>query len=56
MELFPHDYTLSTGEAGTEAFELPVFSPIRTITVGSGFAPDLLDPVIKQALAGFSAS
>jgi hypothetical protein len=29
-------------------------SPIRTLTVGSGFAPDLLDPAgLQQALAGF---
>lgn len=31
-----------------------LFSPIRTVTVGSGFSPDLLT-LPKQALAGFSA-
>jgi len=30
-----------------------VFSPIRTVTVGSGLSPDLLDPADnQQALAG----
>jgi hypothetical protein len=29
------------------------FSPFRTLTVGSGISPDLLDPAaIQQALAG----
>jgi len=31
-----------------------LFSPIRTVTVGSGFSPDLLT-LPKQALAGSSA-
>ncbi len=31
------------------------FSPIRTVTVGSGLSPDLLDPAgVQQALAGWS--
>ena len=37
------------------AFPFPSFSPIRTITVGSGITPDLLTlPVSGEALAGFA--
>jgi len=33
-----------------------LFSPIRTVTVGSGLSPDLLDPAKqRQALAGSSS-
>ncbi len=48
------EHMLSASTLPKEARKNILFSLIRTITVGSGITPDLLDPAVPQALAGLS--